>query len=234
MYDRTIMCLANSRKPPSGRCIAGKSFDNGKSTDWIRPISARSSHEVSEEERRYESGDKAHLLDIIEVPLLQASPTGHQIENHVLDDKYYWEKKGVATWQQILAAEDAYDASFWRSAQSTFHGSNDKVAAADTGQIGTSLKLVIVPKLSLLVRSESGYEGNPARRRVRAQFAVKNRHFLLCVTDPEIEETYLQKGNGTYELGQAALCVSLAEVWNGFAFRVVASIITPERCGGAT
>src|SRR5262249_2283202 len=117
MYERTIMCLANSRKPPSGRCIAGKAFASGKATDWIRPVSARASHEVSEEERRYESGGKAQLLDIIEVPLREASPAGHQIENHVLDDQYYWEKKGVATWQQVLAAEDAYDVGFWRTAQ---------------------------------------------------------------------------------------------------------------------
>jgi hypothetical protein len=81
-----------------------------------------------------------------------------------------------------------------------------------------------------LVRSESGYERNPSRRRVRAQFEVADESYLLSVTDPEIEEQYLQTGLGTYELVDAALCVSLAEEWNGFAFRVVASIITSKRC----
>ncbi len=233
MYELTILCLANSRKPPSGRCIAGKLFANERATEWIRPVSARPSHEVSEEERRYETGGKARLLDIIEIPLVQACPIGHQVENHTLDDQYYWEKEGTATWQQVLAAEDAYEASFWRKAQNTYHGFNDKVSAAETGQIGKSLKLVVVPNLSLLVRSESGFENNAARRRVRAQFAVRDQHYLLSVTDPEIEEEYLQKGDGTYEFGQSAVCVSLAEVWNGYAFRVVASIITPDRCGAA-
>ena len=60
--------------------------------------------------------------------------------------------------------------------------------------------------------------------------SVASEDYLLSVTDPEIEEEYLQKGDGTYKLGNAALCISLAEVWNEFAFRVVASIITPERC----
>jgi len=188
---------------------------------------------VSEEERRYERGTKAQLLDIVSVPLLKHGPAGHQVENHTLDDGYYWAKTGVATWKQVLAAEDVYDAKFWRTAQSTYHGSNDKVAEADVAKMGSSLKLIRVPKLQILVRSESGYEGNPARRRVRALFVIKKESYLLSVTDPEIEEAYLTKGDGTYDLRESALCVSLAEVWNGFAYRVIASVITPERCEAA-
>jgi len=117
--------------------------------------------------------------------------------------------------------------------QSTFHGSNDKVAEADAALMACSLKLVVVPKVTLVVRSESAFEGGHPRRRVRAEFSVREHYFMLSVTDPEIEETYLRKGDGTYELGPAALCISLAEVWNRFAYRVVASIITPDRCGAA-
>ena len=81
-------------------------------------------------------------------------------------------------------------------------------------------------------RTESGFEGGLARRRVRAK--INKNSYLLSVTDPEIEEQYLIKGDGDYDLGEAALCVSLAEVWNGFAFRVAASVITPERCNFAS
>lgn len=233
MYTRTIMCLANSRKPPSGSCIAGKRLENGTAAEWIRPVSARDSHEVSDEERRYESGKTAQLLDIVQVPLLKAAPAGHQVENHVLDDQYYWTKTGVATWKQIIAAADAHDPKFWKTSQSTYHGTNDKIAEEDVAKIGSSLKLVRLPKLQILVRSESGFEGNPARRRVRAQFAIKGENYVLSVTDPEIEETYLTTGNGTYDFEESVVCVSLAEVWHGFAFRVVASVITPERCAAA-
>jgi len=233
VYERTIICLANSRKPPSGRCIAGRIFDGAKVGAWVRPVSARASHEVSEEERRYETGEKAQLLDVVTIPLQMASPSGHQIENHVLDDQYYWTKRGVATWAQIVAAADAYDASFWRTVQSTFHGSNDKVSEGDAALIACSLKLVVVPKVTLLVRSESAFEGGHPRRRVRAQFLVQDHYFMLSVTDPEIEDIYLRKGDGTYAVGPAALCISVAEVWNGFAYRVVASIVTPDRCGFA-
>lgn len=230
MYEITILCLANSRKPPSGRCIAGKKFVNGKSLEWIRPISARSSHEVSEEERRYENGKKAQLLDIVTVPLIKATPSGHQVENHTLDPDYYWTEVGRANWKQVTAALDPYDASFWLESQSTYHGLSDKVAESDISKIRSSLKLVLVPNVEIRVRRETGYEGNPARRRVRASFVFKDESYLLSVTDPEIEESYLTKEDGNYPLGEAALCISLAEVWNGFAFRVAASVITPDRC----
>lgn len=230
MTTKKIICLANSRKPPSGRCIAGKEFLNGMTQGWARPVSQRPGHEVSEEERRYESGQKVQLLDIVSVPVIQASPAGHQVENFILDAGYYWKKHGVATWAQVLAAADPYDAAFWGNSQSTYHGRRDKIAAAVVAGIGSSLKLVVVNDLVLHVRREDGYEANSARRRVRAGFTVKGTDYLLSVTDPNIEDTYLQKPEGQYPIPVAAVCVSLVEVWNGFAFKVVASIITPEMC----
>ncbi|MDR8027959.1 hypothetical protein KPA93_32560 [Burkholderia cenocepacia] len=234
MYEITILCLANSRKPPSGRCIAGKRIDRGQATTWLRPVSERPSHEVSEEERRYEEGTKAQLLDIVTIPLLRASPNLHQVENHTLDDEYYWTKQGVATWDQVIAAVDEHDVDFWAHAESTYHGLNDKVCEAELSAIGSSLKLIAVGDLQIRVRREDGYEGRPARRRVRGRFTYEGQTYLMSVTDPEIEESYLTQGDGDYPVGVAALCISLVEPWNGYAFRVIASVITPARCEAAT
>ncbi len=231
MYNKTIVCLANSRKPPSGRCIAGKEFSGAIVGGWVRPVSSRPSHEVSEEERRYVDGKKAQLLDIVTVPLLNATPLGHQTENHTLDDGFYWIKVGTATWAQINAIADPYDRVFWSHSQSTYHGENDKVAEADLAQIGTSLRLTRVNDLTIKVINEDGYNGAPSRRRVRGEFTVLGIHYLLSVTDPEMEENFLAQANGDYNLGDAVLCISLVEPWNGYAFRVIASIITPHRCG---
>jgi hypothetical protein len=230
MYIRTIVCLANSRKPPSGRCIAGKELNNGQIGAWLRPVSDRQGHEVSEIERRYENGRRAQLLDVIQVPLIQPAPQGHQIENHVLDKRYCWVKQGVATWEQVVAAVDLADNAFWGNSRSTFHGTNDKVSEADVARIGGSLRLVRVNDLAMRVRTEEGFENNPSRRRVRGSFTVLGNHFLLSVTDPEMEERYLAQPDGEYAIGDAVVCVSMVEVWNGFAFRVIASIITPQRC----
>lgn len=230
MYERTIICLANSRKPPSGRCVAGKEYKGARIGQWIRPVSSRPDQEVSEEERRYESGKKAKLLDIVTIPLEHHSPIGHQVENHVLADDYYWTKEGVAAWDQIRALADPYDGVFWVNTGSTYYGLNDKVPDDVAANIGSSLKLIILPNLEVVVRLEEGYQGLPGRRRVRARFDLKGTQYLLSVTDPEVEEKFLLKGNGTYDLENVALCISLGGVWNGYAFRLVASVITSDQC----
>ncbi len=230
MYVKTIICLANSRKPPSGRCIAGKEFEGNKVGKWVRPVSARPGHEVSEEERRYENGIRAQLLDIVSVPLIHVAPFDHQVENHVLDDTFCWTKTGTANWTQVVSCVDAFDPAFWGNSQSTFHGQNDKVAEAKAIRTGSSLKLIHVSDLEVVVHVEGGYRGTPGRRRVRGRFTLNNTPYLLSVTDPKIEEAYLLRSDGKYPVGDAALCVSLVEVWNGFAFRVIASLITQQRC----
>jgi hypothetical protein len=233
MFERTIICLANSFKPPSGRCVAGKEFEGARAGQWIRPVSTRAGREVSEEERRYENGRTAQLLDIIRVPLDHPAPMVHQTENYVLAEEHTWVKEGSATPEQVAAMLDAHDPAFWIDAQSTYHGMNDKVPPVVAAQIPCSLKLISVPALRLQVRSEDGFEGAPSRRRVRGRFELQGRHYLLSVTDPEIVQRYLGQPDGDHNIVDATLCVSLAEIWNGFAFRVIASVITPDRFQGA-
>ena len=230
MYWKKIICFANSRKPPEGSCVAGKEIDNGHTTKWVRPISSRVGHAVSDEERGYQNGTLAELLDIVEIPLDAARVQGHQVENHLLNAGYYWKKHGTATWDQVVAAVDVPNAAFWANSHSTYHGLNDKVSGADAVHLKCSLQLLRLNDLLIRVKVEAGYAGNPDRRRVRAIFTVMGERYWLSVTDPIAEEHYLTQPEGDYPLGDAVACISMVEVWNGFAFRVVASIITPQRC----
>lgn len=231
MYERTIICLANSRKPPSGRCIAGKELEGPRAGQWVRPVSSRPTREVSEEERRYETGGRTRLLDIVCVPLSSHSPDGHQSENHILAEDYYWTKKGTATWDQVSTQLDKFDANFWVQAESTYYGLNDKVSELVAASISSSLKLIIPTNLQIQVAIEEGFEGRPSRRRVRANFGYHQRSYKLSVTDPEIEDYYLQQPEGIYPIETAILCISLAEPWHAYASRLVASVVTPNRCG---
>lgn len=230
MYEKTILCLANSQKPPSGRCIAGKEVAGTDIGKWIRPVSARLSREVSETERRYDDGRKAKLLDIISIAFARHEPQDHQVENHVIDEDYYWEKGGEASWAQVQTLGDPIDPKFWLSSESTYYGLHDKISPTVVRGHDTSLQLIVLPCVAIEVRSEPGYEGRPARKRVRGRFQVGGLHYLLSVTDPVIEEKYLARGLGDYNIEHVAMCVSLTEIWNGYAFRVIASVITADRC----
>ncbi len=230
MYTQKIVCLANSRKPPSGRCIAGKITEGPMTGQWLRPVSARTTREVSEEERRYENGRRAKILEYIEIPLIRANPTGHQTENATLDDTYYWTRHGQATWDELTALIDPYQENFWTAAESTRYGENDKVSELVAQRINSSLKLIEPENLQIQVLSEEGYQGAPNRKRVRSSFCYNGERYILSVTDPFIEEHYLPLEIGYYPIERSLVCVSLGDIWNGYAFRLAASIITPNRC----
>jgi hypothetical protein len=172
------------------------------------------------------------LLDIIVVPLERTSPLGHQTENHILAEDYYWNKVGRATWAQINELIDPFDKNFWMAAENTRYGCNDKVPEFVAPGIQSSLKLIAPIDLRIQVLFEEGFEGGPSRKRVRAHFEYSQLPYILSVTDPVIRDQYLPKPEGLYPVRTALLCISLAEPWNGFAFRLAASVITPDRCGG--
>lgn len=46
------------------------------------------------------------------------------------------------------------------------------------------------------------------------------------MTDPLVEQAYFQKADGEYPLSNALLCISLGEVFHGFAYKLAAAVIT--------
>ena len=231
MYDKLFLCLANSWKPPSGRCLAGREIVNGRIGAWVRPVSERPTHEVSEEDRLYKTGGRAALLDRIRVQFLRPEPFDHQIENHVFDGTHYFVLEGRATWLEVQACLDRYDANFWSSDQSTQHGCADKISAPLVQRLGSSLKLIQVARLTVCVAVEHNDWDHSDKLKVRGEFEYQGREYKLSLTDPELRTEYMARGDGKYVIENPALCISIVEVWNGFAFRVIASAITPARCG---
>lgn len=216
----TLVCLANSRKL-SGRCVAGI-VDDG-SGEWIRPVSARPSHEVSEYERQYQDGSDPQVLDIVSVPLLQPQPYSFQSENWLLDPDYYWKKIGRVGWNKLLTLEQQ-PKTLWINGYDTYHGGNDRVPIDQADTLADSLKLVLVDGVTLQVHAPGEIFGNP-KRVVRARFQYAGCGYILRVTDPEYERAYLAESNGNYELGESFLTVSLGEPYDGYAYKLVATII---------
>lgn len=230
-YAKTIVCLANSRKPPSGRCIAGREMASSGFGAWIRPVSTRPTQEISEEERRYQDGSDPKVLDIVTMTMKSAQPQYHQQENHLIDDAYDWVKQGTISWRDLQKAVEDPSGPLWLNGYSSSYGHNDRVPEDLANNLRRSLYLIRPDELALVVASEGGDFG-PARRRVRVRFDLCGHFYCLVVTDPWIERQCLAGGDGETKLDEVLLCVSFGEPFHGFAYKLAASVITRQRAEG--
>lgn len=219
---KRIVCLANSRKL-SGRCIAGRELVDSELVGWIRPVSAREHEEVSEREREYQNGEDPTVLDVIDVPVLEARPSAFQSENWLLDPNYYWSKVGRLNPSDLSGFVDNAG-PLWLNVGSTIAGRNDEIPVDLANGLTSSLALVRVPELHLSVFSPGAAFGN-SKRRVQARFALGAHDYWLWVTDPVYERRYLAKENDDYELGPSYLTLSLGEPYGGYVYKLVAAII---------
>ncbi len=227
----TIVCLANSRKI-SGRCVAGKRKSDNS---WFRPISNRAGHEISELDRRYSDGKTAQLLDVIAIPCIGNRPNGHQSENILIDDRFYWQKKGSASWDDILGLVDQ-DVDLWANGFSAYYNRNNRVPEDLIDEDGGSLRLIRLDQMVLHAGPKAPEFGD-MKPIVRASFNYRGQEYKLDVTDPEYERTCLEQGAGEYLINSVVVCISLSEPHtnqNGatFAYKLVASIITKQRADG--
>jgi hypothetical protein len=230
-YTKEIVCLANSRKPPSGRCIAGREVTAAGFGNWIRPVSARSTQEISDKERRYKGSREPSVLDVISIEMTNPLPQRHQQENHLIDADCCWVKKATVGWQDLQPAVEDPAGPLWLNGFSSYNGRNDRVPERCVGSLSRSLYLIRPAQLRLVVASEAVEFGRP-RRRVHARFNLCGNSYCIAVTDPWIESLYLAREEGEIAVDQALLCVSLGEMFHGYAYKLAAAVITPER-GGA-
>src|SRR5262249_50811869 len=155
-------------------------------------------------------------------------PHRHQQENHIIDAAYYWAKRGTVSWRDLQPAIETPGGPLWLNGYSSFQGDNDRVPQDRLSGLTRSLYLVRPPKLTLIVGSEGGVFGPPSRR-VRARFRLCGQFYCLVVTDPWMENQCLRRSSRETKLEDVLLCISLGEVFNGFAYKLAAAVITPER-----
>lgn len=223
-YSKIIACFANSRKT-SGRCIAGKEWLDGKPGEWVRPVSSRPTHEISEEERRYENGHDPQLLDILRVPCDAHQPQNHQRENHVIDPEYYRTKCRQLPLDNIHDWLDSPD-TLWGLGQKSYSGCNNRISVGQ--EDGTSLYLVSPEHLRLLVgRKAPKYLDS--KRAVRGEFTYKEVTYLMDVTDPVVERNFLEGDDGEYDIPNPVLCISLSDYYKSYFYKLIAAVLYPER-----
>lgn len=184
-------------------------------------MSGRDTEEISEEERRFKNGDTPSVLDIIRIPMLEPRPKSYQSENHLIDDQFYWEKVGRASWQEVVGAVDPVRGNLWENG---YHDRNDRIPEARARQLPDSL-LLVRPENAVIRPVQALH-----KKQVRAMFNLNGQEYNLVVTDPEIERHVLKMtGNDEYPVPGALLCISLGEIFEGHAWKLIASVITEKR-----
>lgn len=223
-YMKTIACLANSYKPPNGRCIAGREIVSDGYGRWIRPVSARETAEVSFAEYSYQNGQSPALLDIVEIPLLRAEPRRHQTENHVIAPGR-WVKKGELTWAELETIQDD-PASLWINSDSTKAGHYDCISQDEANTISDSLLLIEPEDFSVEVVTNYW----TGKKNCRASFRYKGSYYNLSVTDPEVRNVFGNRQESSYPLHNVYLCVSLTEPYehDDRCHKLVAAVLTEE------
>lgn len=228
MITKRLVCLANSRKL-NGRCVAGIELVAMAPRGWIRPVSEREHGEVSEYERQYSDGSDPRVLDVLDVPLQEPRPWLFQQENWLLDPKHYWARNGTLDWPEL--AGFTVVRPLWVNGYSTYNGHNDKVPLSVASGLTSSLMLIQADAIRLTVFAPGEAFGN-AKRRVQARFHHAGDEYRLWVTDPRYERSYLAKPDGSYDLGEVYLTVSLGEPKDDDCYKLVAAIVERSSLGG--
>lgn len=223
-YVKTIVCFAKSRKI-GGFCIAGKELHDGHPGAWIRPVSARPTHEIYQTEMHCDDGTTPHVLDVLAVPCEKHQPISHQQENHVIDPIVSWEKEGRIAWQDIRKWTDT-PPSLWGFGNRSYVGLNNRVSIGQ--EDGTSLYIVEINRLSLLVGYKAP-EYSDFRRAVRGEFVYRGVNYRMDVTDPQIEREYLSRPDGQYQILYPVLCISLSDPYQGHFYKLIATVLYKER-----
>jgi len=193
-YLKTIVCLANSFKT-DGRCVAGREVRANGYGDWIRPVSARETAEVSLSDCRYKDDQIPRLLDILHVPLLRPEPNLHQTENHLIDTTQRWARAGRLRWEALPRLCD-YPAALWINSDSTSTGSFNCISQAEAATQRNSLALIRPEQFAVEVGSRT-WDGR-TKRTYRGSFVYHGIRYRLSLTDPVAYDAFRLREAGAY------------------------------------
>lgn len=224
---KRIVCLANSRKL-NRRCVAGIELSGKRRIAWIRPVSDLEYGQVSLRERQYKDGSDPHVLDIMDVPLLEPRPKDYQQENWLLDPNRFWMKTGRLSWSELQRLAEP-NAPLWINGHETSIGINDKIPLSLAENLTDSLRLIQVNKVMISVFKPGEFYGN-AQRRVQGRFRHNSTEYAFWITDPIYERAPREKPDCDYQIGESFLTISLGEPYKNDCYKLIAAII--ERSEG--
>ncbi len=232
-----VIVLANSIKHAPSTCIAGREIISGSKNyqigGWVRPISRHGEGELYPSETQLGPLRQPRVMDFLEIPLEGHAKNSLQPENWFISPGERWKlandlfaKPGI----ELLTETPQH---LWLQPQQK----TDRVSAdfLKLLKLNSSLYLVQVTKLRVKFFWKV-WAGEYSRKR-RVNFRYCGVDYDLGLTDPVFVEKYRERfptqGESQVEFdieppGGCCLCVSLAPEFNGYHYKVVATIIEAQ------
>lgn len=217
MYKKIIL-LTKSRKF-NNYCIAGIDCDTQQ---WVRLISNDSSihNAVEPKDIQYEDGEEAKVLDIVKVEYIGEEINYYQPENILFDDEFYWLKTGEATVENLESINNSDKDRY------IFYNNAKKVSKEHIEDIEInkrySLKLIEPLMTTIYVKTWNINEGS----KVTAEFLYNDEWYsYIPITDEHFRAEYAKKGDGGYSLNNVYFVMSLADLYDGYHYKLIASVI---------
>ncbi len=178
-------------------------------------------------ERLYCDGKDPQLLETIEIGFLQPAPRGCHREDHRVNARQRWVRRGLVNRWSLYSALEEVKGCLWFDGGSSSNGKNDKIPAREIGGLTTSLKLIQPNRLLLKVQMEGTGRVKP-RRAIRGSFTIAGFDYTLSVTDSFVEDELRGAAEGTtLMVTRPMLCISVGEVYEktNFCYKLIAGVV---------
>lgn len=216
MFIRKLIILAASSKR-NNYCVAGVDAETG---EWIRPISDNPDLEeaVPLDDMKYPDGERMELLDIVEIKFSdRAASNPIQPENFFYNVKYFWQKVGRVTLQEVI------DGRGFDQREKIFYNNERSILGADVVKFGERESLLLLPVENLFIAIEE-----TDHKKFFADFDYRGRKFYrFSVGDIAVREKFADSRAGKYFFkDKAAVVFSLTNPYykNAVCYKMLAQI----------
>jgi hypothetical protein len=229
MIRKSLFVLANSHKR-NERCVAGRELllVNGQTvlSSWVRPVGARGDGELTRTEREFAmTRVEVSVGDILEVGLARPAGDPTQPENWVLFGRGDWTDVRDRHRPPSLDELEEQPAGLWLDPVT----STDRVREAWLAQHPPPQSLYVIRAERLVVKLGSDPLGKPS---YRCRFDYRGlQYYNTSLTDPvarrKLDPQVPRAGASPVDIsvGTVRVCVSLARPFQGFHYKVVATIL---------
>jgi hypothetical protein len=237
--SKTVVILANSIKHHPCTCIAGREIlehsGHYEIGPWIRPVSTHDEGGLYPSESRLTNGKNPAVFDLVQIDLEKQLREPTQPENWGIAKGTIWKKVAGKYGRPRMNLLVEAPPSLWLEKNQP----TDRISAATISRNPPAQSLYLFHVESARIQLGWRQWGGEYKPRRRALFTLNGQDYDLGITDSHFLDIHRSKvppkGADTreFEIDDKEGCylvTSLAPAFNGYHYKVVATIIEASQC----